>query len=259
MLTEALKFLTDLGNLAAGPQSLNLHGDRHNSRIWDPESHSLQVVPHDPPPRKHNAETIHALTAFALAYRESLDETNQAAAVCWLTPTKAEIILDNLDHREDSIAFELPIASQFATLRNLEESQPTFEPKTLARLIRLSLGLPDHPLINQIARVDWETSRRTQSVVERGKESLGSEINAKVSTTEEIPQEVRLTVPVYEDHLAPEQTIRCLVEIDAGAGQIGIIPPPGECRRAQDAALAFINGSLSNTLEDQITVYRGTP
>ncbi len=119
------------------------------------------------------------------------------------------------------------------------------------RTLRIVLGdcFPDgrlDALSAQIGQLEFVNAERGRSQATRGHESMGYEVlNEIKAATGEIPEEVFLKVRVYRDPvLTAQHEIRCLLETDAVAGKLALIPAPGQMDRALDKELTDLGDLL---------------
>ena len=139
------------------------------------------------------------------------------------------------------------------------------KPKTQAELIRLLrielAGSIDKALIARFRRLDWTNNAKTAATAEHGRESLGQEVLAEVSGTEDLPEELNLQVPVYRDvGRTTVYTVKCAVEIDTVQATFCVTPLPGQLDLAQESALTAIRDELVKGLSStSVPIYAGNP
>lgn len=84
---------------------------------------------------------------------------------------------------------------------------------------RLSRGVP-REAIAPFRRIDFARLQKTQTVSERGNESLGRSIEATVQGVESLPDSVFATIPLLAEADGPVVTFRIRVDIDAAGGSL---------------------------------------
>lgn len=84
---------------------------------------------------------------------------------------------------------------------------------------RLCRGVP-REAIAPFRRIDFARLQKTQTVSERGNESLGRSIEATVQGVESLPDSVSATIPLLAEADGPVMTFRIRVDIDAAGGSL---------------------------------------
>jgi hypothetical protein len=84
---------------------------------------------------------------------------------------------------------------------------------------RLCRGVP-REAIAPFRRIDFARLQKTQTVSERGNESLGRSIEATVQGVESLPDSVFATIPLLAEADGPTMTFRIRVDIDAAGGAL---------------------------------------
>jgi hypothetical protein len=260
MLREALEYLLESGQRATALDVVQIPGDP--TRVILHNHHEGTQTDHELPPPRRNHAITNRLDFVAFAQRKTLVASAPGLdedPVCWINRQGATLILDDDRYRQNHVVWAFDRTRQAGWLDMVDEAaNPMLEPTELITVIRRVLGLTDCPLISALRHVDWETAKQTRTIAERGKESLGQTISAKVSTLEAIPEQITVSVPLFEGGICPKSDISCLVEIDAPTAKVGLFPRPGQMREAYDAAVNFIANDLTNDFDGALPLYRGS-
>lgn len=231
--------------------------------VIDGEIKTLELTP---TPRSHQVDTLRDLISAANRFTASPDdaETTEPPSV-WVDEHAVRLVIDDGEHRANTVAFPLFESDQFKTLCALATGKPKFQQKPFVRLLRVDLAgcLSDSILLNQVRRLKFENSSVVSGEVKHARESMGREITSKVNAVEngELPEEVIVHVPVYRNRgeVTLVQPVRCALEIDPALGEFQLTPLPGEIQRIKDAALADIEDRLGAGLTEGIHLYNGRP
>ena len=246
--------ITDLARASAAPATIDNRDRREVVVTIDGEIKRVAVPP---PVRDHEAGTLADLAAFVL-YQVA---GGAGPAVVWHNPTTIVGILDDGD-RLDRVTFLLAPSRQFLKLAELERKAPLLEVAELVRLLRFTFGVsPD--VLGRFRRLDWDRTDRQTDRTEHGRESLGRDITARVEGVEEIPEELTVSVPLYDN--AGERDpyeIRLGVDLDPVNRGVRLVPMPGELQRVSDTHQAAIAGRLAALSLDgagDFAVFFGAP
>lgn len=190
--------------------------------------------------------------AKSLAIREDPDDST---ARIYFDGSRLVLIHD-IDSRRDRTVCDLIPSPQFSWLVN--GSKQTYRQADFIRLLRIDLqgALPAASnLLPLIRELKFNNNAAAQSNIQHGKESLGRQIEAAVHGIDAIPEEVTLSVPLWENFtcIVP---IRCAVEILPHEQQFKLTPFPLELRKAVELGM----GSIRNLMDDTgVDYYYGSP
>jgi hypothetical protein len=205
------------------------------------------VVP--PPVRRH---TLHSLSDL-IAYAQSDAATKP---VVWHGPDGVVLVMDDSDRR-DLVTFPLTFSARYQRLRQLAADKPSFDQSRFVRLLRIELGLDNAAVVSKFRKLDWENGDKAAGRVQHGDMRLSKEVVAKVQGVDELPEEIRVPIPVYNQAgERQEYEMVCAVEIDTVNRAFQLIPLPDEIERVLDLAQDDIRKRLTGELE---TVYYGEP
>lgn len=182
-------------------------------------------------------------TADALAHLASTRVlSGSTGAELWLSEYRATLVYDRADRRDRA---DLPfrMSTPFAWLK--ENGGKNLSQSDLVRALRVDFHgcLTNAPtLLASIRRVKFQSESSSDRSISHGAESIGTSVLARAAgVTEEIPEEIQVTCPVFEnaklDRLA---SIGCAFEVDVAERCFRITPYPGELASAVDAALNSI-------------------
>jgi hypothetical protein len=117
----------------------------------------------------------------------------------------------------------------------------------------------DKLVVAKFRKLDWESGDKGTSDIRHGDARMSKAIIAKVQGIDELPEELAVSVPVYQQTgERQEYIVNCNVEIDAVNRQFQLVPVPDELERVLDLAQASIRERLDAELKD-VPVYYGKP
>ena len=251
MLKEALEFLTGLGAKAQGVRVIEVKGvpDLLYVDKGDGEVEEL----HTPlPPRSHVVHRLDDLIAAATAL------TNEEHSTLWINSDKVVLMLDDSGRRQNTVRLPLADSGQMTAL--LACATASLSQAAFIRLLKFDWKgqwRASADLLTACAQIDWSETRTASGVSTRSKESLGRSIEAAVSNVDKIPDEVILTIPVYNtDGARQPEDILCSLEPDLQNQKFLFRAFPGEVDRARERVLLEIAGRLEET---SVPAYFGKP
>lgn len=144
----------------------------------------------------------------------------------------------NLITRRDVATCILKPSAQFLTLT--KQAGVCRSQKDFIRDLRVIYRncLSDNSLINNLRGIKWGNSDTGGAEIQHGKESMGRQIINQVQGMDIIPEEITLTLPVFENHPF-RTTIQCAVDINPEARSFALTPFPQE-----------VHNAMENTLDD---------
>lgn len=234
---------------AQDAQVLDLRED--GRRAWVRIGATLQAITLEPPCRRHQVHRLADLIEYAK--REAVARAavpTLGRPVAWHGEAGVVLVLDDQDRR-DTVTFPLTFSRQFLTLKRLEAEPKAMRQDAFIRLLRLDLGV-DKILVNLFRKLDWQNGSRTNSEIRHGADRLGREIQAEVQGIGELPEEIAVQVPVYDqpDERA-EYRIDLAVEIDAANQLLQLVPLPGALLNAVACHQASIRQRLLTELQPE--------
>jgi hypothetical protein len=284
MISDALKFLADLGAKAAGAANkavpLEFPGDPHNRYLVGADG-ILTKLARLVPDRNHQLQRLSDIPKLAtrLAMVESDDSLRlEPTGSIWIDAgtvtvdsTGAEayvhlVLRDTWPHdssRADRAVCELPVTPEFEALCRENGGTGGLSQQAFRRLLQVDLAPCSVPqrLLDWVAKITWNNGRRQVGAVGTGRESLGIDIeSAAISDAGEAPETVVLRVRPFADPLLTLRAdVTCLFVADAKNQTLALIPLGGEMEAAWDEALQFAENELARALPNGFPIYRGRP
>jgi hypothetical protein len=164
------------------------------------------------------------------------------------------------DDRHEAATVHLEHSATFCALQLLSTDRDGLSQSQAIRLLRHTFAgcIPDH-VIPALRKLDFHRQSIGTRTVEHGRESLGKAVETTVQQAAEIPEEIRITVPVYVTLGAScPVTITCTIYLDLERERIYITPRPDELALAVQRTHDTIHERLKE-LCPGIPVYHGQP
>jgi hypothetical protein len=255
MIEAALKYLTSLADAARAARTFT-SPDKHAQGYYlqTPEGQT-NWIPATIPPRAHRAAS---LTGFADLYKRY---GLPAAAPIFFAAGRAVAIIDDAELRASSLTYSVPLSHQFTTVEELTAEEPLRKQREFINLLRIDLAnCVDADLIAQLRSLRHNTTAGTTATTQQGKESLGrSVLAALVTEAGDLPEDVTITIPVYEAETASLQAITCALIVNTEDMSFGLIPKAGELTRAKIAADQEIIRVLSAAIGTEVPIIHAQP
>ena len=212
-----------------------------------------------PAPRDHFVHSLDDLIRYAR-------EQKNAAPIVWHGHCNVVLLPDDADRR-DSIMFPLTHSNRFAKLMTLAAEKPAFDQTKFVRLLRIELGLDNLKVVAKFRKLDFTIGNEGRGEVAHGNDRLGKTITAKVQSVEELPDQLDVEVPIYQQTgERQEYVVRCAIEIDTINQLFQLVPLPDELERVLDLAQASIHDRLTAGLkagdgdgQAAVPIYYGKP
>jgi hypothetical protein len=205
----------------------------------------------EPKPRNHVVHILDDIIQYAI---NQLKTGN----VIWYDDSGVQLILDDADRR-DSVKFPLTKSTRFVALQELAKSGKWFLQPQFVRLLRLELGVDNLTVVSKFRKLQWTMGNDSVGEAGHGNQRIGNDILSKVQGVEELPDEINIQVPVYQQAGEREEFIvRCAIEIDTINKMFQLVPMPDELERIVDLAQASIQKRLAKGVGD-IAIYYGKP
>lgn len=254
MLKELIDALAKQAVAAAGPQVKETDPTKYYT-VLDPNG-SVRIVDGKPPWRKHKASDLETLAAFSDRFGKSS---------IWYSRHGIRLLIDDTDRRE-CVSVEMLWSDQIRQLMDLEKSKPLIGHRPLLLMLRTvftqsAFGTAPQ-LIETLRKVTFEANAKAEGNVQRGKSSVGKELNAAASFLGEVPEQVTLSVPIFHNSFARKpQDVICALEIFEVEQQFKLFPLPGEVEKAFAAAESVICQSILDLAckDSNGQVYYGVP
>lgn len=250
---ETLELLINTAKAAAGPHDLGLTTDGRRRRLF--HEGTITNLPEPPTSIDHVVHTLGDLITFA-----ERDVPGDPPQSVWHSDSAVVLLCDERDRR-DRVTFRLSHWEALVCLQQIssQPQQHLLDQRGFIRLLELVLGT-DKALITPFRRLNWKTSVSANGDVQSGRDRLGREVNAEVSGTTDLPDEILVHTPVYRERGEREVWhIRCRIETFPAQERILIQPYPGEIEAAIEGQQQAIHDRLVDGLHDGVPVYYGEP
>lgn len=167
-----------------------------------------------------------------------IEEHKGESGVVFYGEASVVYVYDINDRRNVAVC-ELKTTLQYGWLLN-----PTgaMRQTDFIRLLRITLRgclPPDSGLLSLVRNLKFNVTTDGGGTVQHGRESIGRSLKAELTGEGSIPEEVRLIVPVFQNHPF-SALVTCAVELAPQEQTLQLTPYPMEARRAMDEALADI-------------------
>jgi len=211
----------------------------------------LREVDLPPPPRSHVVYSLVDLMEYA-------KQPTNAAPVVWHSDQGVVLIIDDAD-RHDRVIFPLSKSERFLLLSKLAKEMTPFSQAQFIRILRVGLGLDNLTIVSKFRKLQWQSGADSEGNLQHGNDKVGKTVVSKVQAVDELPDEIKIEVPVYQQAGERQEYIcRCAIEIDTVNQMFQLIPMPDELERIQDLAQASIEERLGE-ITATIPVYYGKP
>lgn len=191
-------------------------------------------------PHNITLETPDEFVAFVTAHTEPAGPGGrQTAPRVFYTANGLDFIFDLNAPRQDHARCPMPFTAEFTWLR--DKSGAMLNQKAFVRLLRIDLRrcFTDSNLLALVRNLKWKVGADTAGDVQHGRESLGRAIQAEVRGESSIPEDIFLSVPIWENFRFAT-TVTCAVEIFPAEEVFKLTPLPGSMERALDDGLDAI-------------------
>ena len=217
------------------------------SRDADGQVREVERTP--PPPRRHNRlATLSAMRSYIEAF------ASEAQSVTFYDLERVVLLYDKFDARE-SATLELQLSPQF---RFLNSPQAMSHPQLVKNLRVLFDGcIADNTdMVSLVRKIDFSATKDQSSDVQHTGRGMGLAAQAKVRSENALPEELPLTIPVWEGDPF-NVNVRVYFDIDAEQMKFSLIPFPLEMSRAKVEALDFLAGRLTG--QGMPPAFQGSP
>ena len=222
---------------------------------------TIEFVGGQVPYRDHKAQDLETVAAFA--ERFAIAETSSGASI-WYNRDKI-VLLTNDDQRFDRVTVEMIKSAQILALKDLDAKRPLMPQRDFLFMLRTVFtpnAFPTAPrLIETLRQVKFESGLKVEGNIQRGKTSIGKEANAAASFLESVPEQVTLSVPMFDNSFASgSYDVICALEIFEVEQKLQLFPLPGHVEKAFASAEADLSRLLRDLLGDTaVPVYYGRP
>lgn len=251
MLKELFETVIHFARQGITPRVLKIENEpAHVYCIADSEG-KLEFRESEPQPRNHRVRDLEGIMAWA---------ENKPAAI-WYSRSGVCVLLDDLTRR-DIVRLDLSFHPQLLRLKSLENGRIWLDQKSFIALLRIDLdGCIDTQanLIDIFRRIRFRKQEEGSTVVLQNKASLGRAIEAEMSGSGAIPEEILLTVPVFDGAMQYPMPIRCALEADPAQEKFQLVPFVGQIEKAVCMAENAIGRTLRSELGAASAIFYGSP
>lgn len=254
---DACQLVKELAQAAAAPQIVkHPNGELQLLIINGAVAREVSI---GPARHREVLETPEQLLKFLLKMRDGeVDDKTYTAqvldsAAIFYTDTQILAVYD-IDDRRDLARCPLPIAPQYAWLAK-NGGQPMNQ-VDFVRALRIDLdgcGQNVSSLLSIVRKLRFNSGGEAVGVVDNTRQSIDRRIAAEVDPITQIPEEITLSVQVYENYLG-KQPVRCAVEVFPQTQQLALTPMPLALRQAMDSTLLNIGEMFQ---EQSFAAFRG--
>lgn len=263
--TEALKLIQDTAIASSGAKDKVQLVPVPGSKIGEfaavkPNGEFEFCVPtREPVPRKHGLLTVGQVGTFVKYATENLD----AKPIVWYGTDGVHVVLnDGKTSLREDVAF-VSLRRTKAHDYLIIAADNYLPQKQFIRLLRLKLSdcLRDDEgrLIKILRLLNFKEGQTGYGKVEQGRESMGHDIEAEVtSDMGPIPEEITLSVRLYDDVcLQSRFPIRCDIDINAREGLLSLAPMAGALEKAVEDQMTALGSLLESDCDCE--VFYGKP
>ncbi len=213
--------------------------------------HELHEREVPPPVRAHTVSTLDALTDYA----KKLDDPTKA--VIWHAEDAIVLVLDDQDRR-DIVSMPLYKSQPFLAASKLTPAATPLSQQDVIGTLRHLLGAPKE-VVAIFRSVDFQRADGATGEVHHGKNTLGKSVNAQLVNADRVPEELRLSIPVFTNFgLNSPFPLTLNVDVDPVRAMFRLVVAAGGLEELMDQAQQRIAQSLESLLDDtELPVYRG--
>lgn len=250
LTSEAIESIAELVKRSAKTEVLTVDGERPGTYfLVGPDGRAEKNVA-DPAWHSETLDTPAELARFA-------DDLNLSGSggITYLSPGRIVVVYDRHDRRSKATC-DLVKSPQ---LQFLEAIQGKFLSQAdMVRALRINFRgcLPGDGILSLVRELKFKVGAEAEGSIQHARQSLGRSLIAEVKGADSIPEEIVLTLPIFENHRFATQVF-CAVEVFAQEERFKLTPYPSELRDAMDRALADIAETMTG--EKMPPVYLGKP
>lgn len=163
---------------------------------------------------------------------------------------------DESDRRERARC-QLTFSEQFRWL--FGNSSARFQQRDFLNVLRITFHgcRPEgSDIVRTLRDLKWSNHSETGGSLQHGQESLGSHIEARVTTQSNIPEEILLTIPIWQE-FGVTHPVLCAIDISVADRTFRLVPFPQQLEMAVESGLDAIAELLNHSSIPK--VYRGRP
>lgn len=251
-LSEAINLIQDTAVKAAKPIEVSTGDPSRKTFLFADKSTATVDVP--PTIRNHKIYTVGDLAKY-------LDGDLKLNAVIWHSHAEIVLVLDD-DERRDRVTMDLTESAQFKLLRSAAQNDRLSQSEIINLLRnKLAKNCPDAAsIVTKLRTIKFKATEEGGSDVQRGKESMDLSVQKEILGVADLPETVKLNVPVYGNPIENEKTVslECYLDVDVENRCFRFAPMGTELEDAVFAAQADIRQRITAVLKD-VPIYHGTP
>lgn len=205
-------------------------------------------IPHGP--ANHQAYDLNTVI------RQCIVESDSGSEI-WYSREGVVGLLDCSDRRE-RCTLKLGFSPQILKLSEPPKNMTQKEFLLLLRTTYADCGCDQ--LVGIVRNLKFANNQSGASSVTHGGVSVGRSIEQSVTGASSIPENVILSVPIFDRYFSCVGKIKCAIDIDASTETFRLIPLPLQIERAIRDAESFIGESIAGMDEKhKLLVYYGIP
>jgi len=252
MLAKFAEYIVGLGKQSQATDITTVPSIPDKVFVRHGETYAVEDVP---PPRRN-----HTVWGFADVTAAATDADMAKAPELYHDHGEIVVVLDRNDRR-DHVTAPLIETDRLTTLQSLADGK-RFTVRDAVKLLRFDLhGTGVDSVISAIRKIDFTRKSDGGASVDHGRETLGRSVEAAVQQADSIPEEFRVTTPVYSNPGLKDLstvTVRCGVYLDMQGECIEIRVLADEIQGAICAAQTAIGDALCAALPG-VPVFGGRP
>lgn len=277
---EAIQSVAELAQAAQKAELFTVPSE--HPAIWYTTKTDGTVQRHyrTPQPRNHRATRLVDVRRFVADHLVDFagavdDARGESRVTVWCWKGSVVAILDDEHHRLDQIKLQAPDSAAFQTLTRLSKSDEWLDQKAFLHLCKVELyGCVPSSFIDLMRQLKFTANQSGEGEVRAGRKSLGVSVQREaLAGGREMPEEIEVLVPVYQDLIdgddAHDQSgeawdvfttrVTCVLSIDYGANKLRLEPIPDELTRAKREADEWVFNKMKGMASDKVRVYCGSP
>jgi hypothetical protein len=244
MIKEALEFLKDSFVKSEHPFRLDVDTKGVTDRVVY-RGEVLEYVK-TPPRVACDVDSLNSLTDAVVRY----GSINGGVSI-WVRPNSVTVVLDDDEHRRNSLQFKPGLHGLFAVFCSLETKAMSHS--ALLQMLRHELhdAKRDEAFDLAIRKLKFSRNADTEVECRRTVDAMGTNVRAEVTGENEVPESVEFTFSAYPGRdFSRDVTIDCSVILMPDEAKIRISPKPGEMDRVRREAAESLRSAIENTTND---------
>lgn len=243
MIREALELIQKTAVTAEGiGKSFTLNGKHY---LWDGKEWKAITI--DPPHRSHRVESLDSFLAACEAYGEN--------GTIWHSDDEVVLVVDD-NKRDETVTLGLDPSPQWCAY--LASGGKGYSPAAARHfLLRKLAGCVTEGLPARFGRVSFSRKSDGRADIDHQKESLGRSVESQVSSTDDLPDVISCSIPVYTTPGVREPvSVLLACDIHFEKEQFAFEPVAGEVAMG----MSVVQAKLKESLEASgLPVFNGKP